>query len=186
LRLRIEKNRQVWPIEAVTFWRVLASYWLPLSTEPCAGSGVVTNLTRPAPSCRTGVRRWAEPLTNSVSQPVDWWPTARKYLVHCGMSFKRSALVAGLLLTYLGMKESGCHDASEGKRPGALFNQNFAAYLTALRPNCTLSCRLVANVRKCVPDVNRENLLRQAKLGRIATHSAIALWKSFRARMSSV
>ena len=27
---------------------------------------------------------------------------------------------------------------------------------------------------KCVPDVNRENLLRQAKLGQIATHSAIA------------
>jgi len=27
---------------------------------------------------------------------------------------------------------------------------------------------------KCVPDVNRENLLRQAKLGHIATHSAIA------------
>jgi hypothetical protein len=27
---------------------------------------------------------------------------------------------------------------------------------------------------KCVPNVNRENLLRQAKLGRIATHSAIA------------
>jgi hypothetical protein len=27
---------------------------------------------------------------------------------------------------------------------------------------------------KCVPDVNRENLLRQAKLGRIATHSASA------------
>ena len=27
---------------------------------------------------------------------------------------------------------------------------------------------------KCVPDVNRENLLKQAKLGRIATHSPIA------------
>jgi DNA-binding transcriptional regulator YdaS (Cro superfamily) len=27
---------------------------------------------------------------------------------------------------------------------------------------------------KCVPDVNRENLLRQAKLGQIATHTAIA------------
>jgi len=27
---------------------------------------------------------------------------------------------------------------------------------------------------KCVPDVNRENLLRQAKSGQIATHSAIA------------
>jgi len=27
---------------------------------------------------------------------------------------------------------------------------------------------------KCIPDVNRENLLRQAKLGQIATHSAIA------------
>src|SRR6516225_8172186 len=27
---------------------------------------------------------------------------------------------------------------------------------------------------KCVPDVNRDNLLRQAKLGQIATHSAIA------------
>jgi hypothetical protein len=34
-----------------------------------------------------------------------------------------------------------------GKRPGALFNENFAAYLTALRPNCTLSCRLMANMR---------------------------------------
>src|SRR5215469_7714934 len=27
---------------------------------------------------------------------------------------------------------------------------------------------------KCVPNVNRENLLRQAKLGQIATHRAIA------------
>ena len=59
---------------------------------------------------------------------------ARKFLVHCGMGFNRSDLVAGLLLTHLEMKESGCRDASEGKRPGAVFNENFAAYVTALRP----------------------------------------------------
>jgi CRISPR associated protein Cas1 len=46
------------------------------------------------------------------------------------------------------------------------------------RPRCTVCGAAVTTgstyCSKCVPAVNRENLLQQAKLGRIATHSAIA------------
>jgi hypothetical protein len=35
-------------------------------------------------------------------------------------------------------ERSGCRDASEGKRPGALFNENFAAYL----PVCQLEAEV--------------------------------------------
>ncbi|MGB2635121.1 MAG: dual specificity protein phosphatase family protein [Candidatus Acidiferrum sp.] len=60
-----------------------------------------------------------------------------KVLAHCGMGFNRSALVAGLVLTYLGMKGEDAVTLLREKRPGALFNENFAAYLTALPPNIT-------------------------------------------------
>ena len=60
-----------------------------------------------------------------------------KVLAHCGMGFNRSALVAGLVLTYLGMKGEDAVALLRKKRPGALFNENFAAYLTALPPNST-------------------------------------------------
>ena len=60
-----------------------------------------------------------------------------KVLAHCGMGFNRSALVAGLVLTYLGMKGEDAVALLREKRPGALFNKNFAAYLTALPPNTT-------------------------------------------------
>ena len=60
-----------------------------------------------------------------------------KVLVHCGMGFNRSALVAGLVLTYLGMKGEDAVALLREKRPGALFNENFAAYLTALPSNTT-------------------------------------------------
>lgn len=60
-----------------------------------------------------------------------------KVLAHCGMGFNRSALVAGLVLTYLGMKGEDAVALLREKRPGALFNENFAAYLTALPPNTT-------------------------------------------------
>lgn len=60
-----------------------------------------------------------------------------KVLAHCGMGFNRSALVAGLVLTYLGMKGEDAVALLREKRPGALYNENFAAYLTALPPNST-------------------------------------------------
>jgi protein-tyrosine phosphatase len=60
-----------------------------------------------------------------------------KVLAHCGMGFNRSALVAGLVLTYLGMKGEDAVTLLKEKRPGALFNEKFAAYLTALPANTT-------------------------------------------------
>ena len=59
--------------------------------------------------------------------------SGHRVLCHCGMGFNRSALMAGLILVHLG--------ACPGEeavfvlrrcRPGALFNQVFAAYLAAL------------------------------------------------------
>jgi protein-tyrosine phosphatase len=61
----------------------------------------------------------------------------QKVLAHCGMGLNRSALVAGLVLTYLGMKGEDAVALLREKRPGALFNENFAAYLTALPSNNT-------------------------------------------------
>jgi protein-tyrosine phosphatase len=51
------------------------------------------------------------------------------------MGLNRSALVAGLVLTYLGMKGEDAVALLRGKRPGALFNENFAVCLAALPPN---------------------------------------------------
>ena len=55
-----------------------------------------------------------------------------KVLAHCGMGFNRSALVAGLVLTYLGMNGEDAVALLREKRPGALFNDIFAGYLEAL------------------------------------------------------
>ncbi len=55
--------------------------------------------------------------------------SGEKVLAHCGMGFNRSALVAGLILTYLGMPGQAAVDLLRQKRPGALFNENFANYL---------------------------------------------------------
>jgi len=52
-----------------------------------------------------------------------------KVLSHCGMGFNRSALVAGLILRYLGMSGPEVVSHLRQKRPGALFNQVFAEYL---------------------------------------------------------
>ncbi len=56
-----------------------------------------------------------------------------KVLSHCGMGLNRSALMAGLILTYLGMNGKDAVELLRRKRPGALFNDKFAAYLTGLR-----------------------------------------------------
>jgi hypothetical protein len=60
-----------------------------------------------------------------------------RVLAHCGMGLNRSALVAGLVLTYLGMKGEDAVALLRGKRPGALFNEDLAAYLGALPPHPT-------------------------------------------------
>ena len=65
-----------------------------------------------------------------------------KVLAHCGMGFNRSALVAGLVLTYLGMKGEDAVALLREKRPGALFNEDFAAYLAALPPSTTAAAPL--------------------------------------------
>lgn len=64
-----------------------------------------------------------------------------KVLAHCGMGLNRSALVAGLVLTYLGMKGEDAVALLREKRPGALFNENFASYLAAQPPNTIAPAR---------------------------------------------
>ncbi|HEX4494624.1 MAG TPA: dual specificity protein phosphatase [Thermoanaerobaculia bacterium] len=55
-----------------------------------------------------------------------------RVLSHCGMGFNRSALLAGLILVYMGAKGSRAVELLRGRRPGALFNQVFADYLGSL------------------------------------------------------
>ena len=55
-----------------------------------------------------------------------------RVLSHCGMGFNRSALVAGLILHQLGMPGAEVVARLRERRPGALFNDRFAAYVEAL------------------------------------------------------
>jgi protein-tyrosine phosphatase len=60
--------------------------------------------------------------------------TGHRVLSHCGMGLNRSALMAGLILTYLGMPGAEAVDLLRQKRPGALYNENFANYLMSIDP----------------------------------------------------
>jgi protein-tyrosine phosphatase len=55
-----------------------------------------------------------------------------KVLSHCGMGFNRSALLAGLILVYMGVEGRQAVELLRSRRPGALFNQVFAEYLLSL------------------------------------------------------
>ena len=55
-----------------------------------------------------------------------------KVLSHCGMGFNRSALVAGLSLVHMGLTGEEAFALLRRKRPGALFNDVFAAYLRGI------------------------------------------------------
>lgn len=55
-----------------------------------------------------------------------------RVLSHCGMGLNRSALVAGLIMVYLGRQGSEVVEHLRDRRPGALFNENFAAYLQTI------------------------------------------------------
>jgi hypothetical protein len=56
----------------------------------------------------------------------------QRVLSHCGMGFNRSALVAGRILHRLGMNGRDVVQQLRAKRPGALFNEVFAAHLESL------------------------------------------------------
>ncbi len=50
-------------------------------------------------------------------------------LSHCGMGHNRSALLMGLMLTYLGFSGEEAVNLIRQKRQGALYNKTFASYL---------------------------------------------------------
>ena len=52
-----------------------------------------------------------------------------RVLSHCGLGFNRSALVAGLILVELGMPGALAVARLRERRPGALYNDGFAAFL---------------------------------------------------------
>lgn len=57
-----------------------------------------------------------------------------RVLAHCSMGFNRSALMAGVILTELGVPGAEAVERLRARRPGALFNERFAEYLGGLPP----------------------------------------------------
>lgn len=55
-----------------------------------------------------------------------------RVLTHCKLGFNRSGLVAGLILTSLGMTGNAAVSRIRERRPGALYNDRFAQYLLDL------------------------------------------------------
>jgi protein-tyrosine phosphatase len=55
-----------------------------------------------------------------------------RVLVHCRMGFNRSALVTATALTYSGMTGEQALAWLRERRPGALFNETFAAHVQGL------------------------------------------------------
>jgi hypothetical protein len=54
-----------------------------------------------------------------------------RVLSHCGLGYNRSALMAGLILVELGMTGASALARVRERRPGALYNDGFAAFLEA-------------------------------------------------------
>ena len=55
-----------------------------------------------------------------------------RVLCHCGMGHNRSALLAGIILTYMGISGGDAISLIRARRMGALYNKTFAAYLQGL------------------------------------------------------
>jgi len=53
-----------------------------------------------------------------------------RVLTHCNMGFNRSGLVAGLILKSLGFSGDAAVTRIRERRPGALYNDRFADYLS--------------------------------------------------------
>ena len=62
-----------------------------------------------------------------------------RVLSHCGMGYNRSAFVAGLIMIELGMPGTEAVARLRERRPGALFNDGFAAYLESPFPSNPLA-----------------------------------------------
>ena len=58
--------------------------------------------------------------------------TGHRVLVHCSMGLNRSPLVAGAVLHRLGWKGCDAVERLRERRPGALFNEHYSAYLESL------------------------------------------------------
>jgi protein-tyrosine phosphatase len=58
-----------------------------------------------------------------------------RLLAHCGMGHNRSALVAGLILRYLGMDGDEVVTLIRDKRQGALYNKIFAEHVSCAEVN---------------------------------------------------
>lgn len=58
-------------------------------------------------------------------------------LAHCQLGLNRSALLIGVILTYLGLTGEAALNLLRSRRPGALFNDVFAEYLKSLPANNT-------------------------------------------------
>jgi protein-tyrosine phosphatase len=58
--------------------------------------------------------------------------TDHRVLVHCRMGLNRSVLVVATALTYLGMTGEQAVAHLRERRPGALFNETFAAHVLSL------------------------------------------------------
>ena len=54
-----------------------------------------------------------------------------RVLAHCNMGFNRSGLVAGLILKALGMPGDAAVTRIRERRPGALYNDRFAQYVSS-------------------------------------------------------
>ncbi len=69
-----------------------------------------------------------------------------RVLSHCGMGHNRSALLAGVILTYLGLTGEQAVTLLRQKRQGALYNEVFASYVQSL-PSAK-------GIRECLSFVN--------------------------------
>jgi len=58
--------------------------------------------------------------------------SGHRVLVHCRMGLNRSVLVTATALTYLGMTGERAVQVLRDRRPGALFNEAFAAHVLGL------------------------------------------------------
>jgi len=63
---------------------------------------------------------------------ADLLASEHRVLVHCRMGFNRSVLVIATALTYCGMSGAEALLHLRERRPGALFNENFAAHVATL------------------------------------------------------
>ncbi len=65
---------------------------------------------------------------------ADLVAAGHRVLVHCRMGFNRSVLVVATALTYMGLSGREALADLRRRRPGALFNEVFAAHVEALPP----------------------------------------------------